>query len=76
INEYLSLGKSVVSSDFADLEEFKHCCHIVQSKEEFSESLKQAARQNSIEQKQKRISIAKENSWRNRAKQLEEWIDG
>lgn len=74
INEYLSLGKAVVSTDFSDLDEFKTICHIVHSKEEFSEALKNAVATDNLTRKQERVTVANLNSWRNRAKLLSDWI--
>ncbi|WP_420386820.1 glycosyltransferase [Roseivirga sp.] len=74
INEYLAMGKPVVSTDFSDLSDFTQVAEITSNKEEFLKALKRIIRYNSRLKTQKRIEFAKANSWENRARQFAEAI--
>ncbi|UZS00105.1 glycosyltransferase [Chondrinema litorale] len=67
INEYLAAGKPVVSTDFANLQEFVQIVSICQSKNEFLDSIQQEFILNNHDKITKRIELAKQNSWGNRA---------
>ncbi|MEP0712718.1 glycosyltransferase [Algoriphagus sp.] len=63
INEYLAAGKPVISTDFADLEEFKGLIKVAQTQEEFMELIAKEIRYNNRVKISKRISFARQNSW-------------
>lgn len=70
INEYLAMGKPVVSTDFADLSDFKSLISVSQDSESFAQLLERELRGNTRLRIQKRISFAKQNSWESRAKEF------
>jgi len=78
--EYISAGKPVVSTKLPELEEFKDICYLAQTKEEFLSMLDKALAEkefDNFEQLiQKRIDIAKDNSWDSRVESLYEEIEG
>lgn len=71
VNEYLALGKPVVSTDFADLRDFEKVIAIGESHDQFAESLKKQVRYNNRARIQKRIEFAKQNGWDKRAEEFE-----
>lgn len=68
INEYLAMGKAVVSTDFADLSDFSEITAIATNPEEFVTAIRQA--QNGAASKAARKAFAQANSWQHRAKQF------
>ena len=67
INEYLAMGKPVVSTDFADLSDFDKLIGIGSDTPSFINALKKALRYNSRLKAQKRMAFAQENSWEKRS---------
>jgi len=73
INEYLALGKPVVSTDFAFLSEFSGVAYITRTPQAFEDAMLQAlyvnekTNQPEIEQ---RKAFASQNSWDERARQF------
>lgn len=74
INEYLAMGKPVVTTHFSDLSDFKKVAEIAESKEDFLKAIKRSIRYNSRLKVQDRIEFAKGNSWENRAQEFAEAI--
>lgn len=74
INEYLAMGKPVISTDFADLCDFYGQIAIGKTQEEFIGHIKKQIRYNSRIKAQQRIEFAKENSWDQRADRLRSLI--
>lgn len=70
INEYLAMGKPVVATNFSDLSDFSKVAEVVDSKEEFLNTIKKSIKYNSRIKTQKRIDFAKQNSWENRAREF------
>ncbi len=70
INEYLAMGKPVVSTDFADLADFKSLISIADDSEEFVQSLERELKGNTRLRIQKRIRFAEQNSWESRAEEF------
>lgn len=74
INEYLAAGKPVVSTDFADLQEFKTTISVSHSNTQFMEFLKNEFLTNNPEKVKQRMGLAKSNSWEYRANSFKELI--
>lgn len=70
INEYLAMGKPVVSTDFADLSDFKFLISIADKAELFVQSLERELKGNTRLRIQKRIKFAQQNSWESRAEEF------
>jgi glycosyltransferase involved in cell wall biosynthesis len=66
-NEYLAVGKPVVSSEFANLPEFKPFIHFASSKESFLNAVKEELHSDNEIKKRERIKFASGNSWEKRA---------
>ncbi|WP_044210399.1 glycosyltransferase [Flammeovirga sp. OC4] len=69
INEYLSVGKPVLTTPFTNLDDFKDVIHIYNDDASFEEELTKALK-DSTEQVTQRKKIAKNNKWENRASQF------
>ncbi len=68
INEYLAMGKPVVSTHFGDLSDFSNLISIAENQEEFLYCLNRELKTNSRFRIQKRIDFASGNSWEERQK--------
>lgn len=75
INEYLAAGIPVITTDFADLSDFKGVVSIASTTTQFDEQLKLALRQSSPEEINLRIATARENDWSARALEMEKLIE-
>ncbi len=71
INEYLSAGLPVISSDFASLKDFESLISIATSKEEFVQAIRLEGDSNSSDKELQRIDAARQNDWSTRAKIVE-----
>ncbi|KXX70521.1 glycosyltransferase [Flammeovirga sp. SJP92] len=69
INEYLSVGKPVLTTPFTNLEDFEEVIHIYDDAPSFEVELKKALK-DSKEKVARRKEIAKNNKWENRASQF------
>ncbi len=67
--EYISSGKPVVSVNLPELKQYSDICYLYNSSEEFNECITKALYE-SKDLKEKRIKIAKENSWDSRVKEI------
>jgi len=67
INEYLAMGKPVVSTDFADLTDFKNQVGVSKNPEEFEKEIRKQLKFNSRLKAHKRITFAQRNSWNQRS---------
>ena len=67
INEYLALGKPVISTDFADLSDFTKLISVGKDSAAFIDQIKKELLYNNRLKAQKRIKFAKGNSWDHRA---------
>jgi len=74
-NEYLAVGKPVVSSDFADLPEFNHYIHFASSKESFLNAVREELSKDNEIKKRERIKFASGNSWQKRAEDFSSIIE-
>lgn len=70
VNEYLAMGKPVISTDFADLSDFKQKISISKNHDGFVSLIKKEIRYNNRLKAQARIDFAKGNSWDERARML------
>ena len=61
--EYFSFGKPVVTIPIRELLKYSHLLYIYSDKNEFITCIDKALKENNISLKEKRILIAKENSW-------------
>lgn len=68
INEYLSAGLMVVSTDFADLSDFKNDISITSTHEDFLNGIKRQVSHSTSMKSTMRTLIGKTNSWAERAK--------
>jgi hypothetical protein len=71
--EYISSGKPVVSVRLPELEEYSEICYLYNTKEEFNDCIQKAL----IEEKdieEKRIDIAKKNSWDSRVGDILKYV--
>jgi glycosyltransferase involved in cell wall biosynthesis len=75
INEYLAAGLPIVSSDFSDLSEFKSIIRISSSKQKFLEMILEELDSDTPEKKNKRLEIAKSNSWEQRVNEISDIIE-
>jgi teichuronic acid biosynthesis glycosyltransferase TuaH len=76
INEYLSAGKPVVTTDFSeDIINFAEVAFVSRSHEEFIQNLSKALESDSEEKRQKRMIFSAANNWPARALELRQLID-
>lgn len=76
INEYLSAGKPVVTTNFsADIASFRNVAFISDSHEEFLDNITLAIKTDSTEQISTRVQYSSSNNWEARASQLIELIN-
>ncbi|GAL86512.1 hypothetical glycosyltransferas [Sporocytophaga myxococcoides] len=74
-NEYLAVGKPVVSSEFANLSEFKPYIRFAASRESFLNAVKEELNNDNENKKKERIKFASGNSWLNRAEDFSSIIE-
>jgi len=70
INEYLAAGKPVISTDFADLLDFKGMVKVCTTSEDFIARIAKEIRYNNRLKISKRIEFARQNSWESRTQQF------
>ena len=75
INEYLAAGLPVVSTDFASLEAFRDVVAVTATQEGFITAVQKALHDKSEQQEQKRVALARQHSWQERARELEVIIE-
>ncbi|MEW6618659.1 MAG: glycosyltransferase [bacterium] len=73
--EYLATGKPVVLTQLSAVEEYKEICYIARDKEAFAQNIEKALSENDLKGRQKRIEIAKENTWEVRIDQMSKLIE-
>ena len=74
INEYLATGLPVISTDFTSLDEFAEIISIAGDKESFVEIIKNHKNNSGPIKTEKGIELAKKNSWKQRSKDLYDYI--
>lgn len=76
LNEYISMGKPVVSTRFSpDLENFSEVIHIADNYREFLDAIELSLNTKEDEMEQHRLNMAETNNWSNRVKFLDALID-
>ncbi len=73
--EYISCGKPMVSVRLPELEQYSEYCYLADDKEDFLNKLEVALSENDIELANKRIQLARNNSWHARFKQIRKEFD-
>jgi teichuronic acid biosynthesis glycosyltransferase TuaH len=69
INEYLSAGKPVVSTNFSsDIQSFQRVAHITENHQQFVSAIDTAINEDSIEYVQNRVNFSSCNTWEARAR--------
>ncbi|MFX0201437.1 MAG: glycosyltransferase [Candidatus Hodarchaeota archaeon] len=72
LHEYLILGKPVVATSLPELEQFSDMIWVARTKEEFLHHIRAALNESDEGIRNKRIDIAKANSWDERINQITE----
>ncbi len=79
LNEYLAMGKPVISSDLPELQGFKKeygdVVYIGKDSEEFGRLINHAIEENNEELSKRRIKAAEDNSWESRIERMCELIE-
>ena len=75
INEYLAMGKPVVSTGFSDLSDFYSYISIADDAKSMLKAIQRELKGNNRMRIQKRIKFAAMNSWANRASQLAAFLE-
>ncbi|MFH1478573.1 MAG: ElyC/SanA/YdcF family protein [Candidatus Omnitrophota bacterium] len=79
LNEYLIMGKPVVSTKLPEItffnEQYGDIVYIANDKEEFQDLISKAFEEKEISLKNRRIEIAKENNWENRIEKMSKIIE-
>ena len=79
LNEYLAMGKPVVSSCLPEIDsfnkKFNNIVYVGKNVEEFCECIKLAIEGDDEGLRKRRIEVAKENSWKNRIEQMSSLIE-
>lgn len=73
--EYLATGKPVVLTELPAIKEYSEVCYIAKDKEEFIRHLEQSLRENDEQLINKRIEIAKKNTWEIRIEEISKLIE-
>lgn len=76
LNEYLASGKPVVSTDFADLSGFEGLIRVADDATEFVAEVEAALAERDAQLAKRRREIAQANSWTNRARAVDDAIQG
>ncbi len=75
LNEYLAVGKPVVSSPIEAVKtHFSDCVAIAETTDDWIAAIEQALTQGGVGSPALRQTIARQNSWDNRVDQLEQWL--
>ncbi len=79
LNEYLAMGKAVISRDLPEVVAFKEMygdiIYIAEDSKGFSHYIDIALNENNHPLKERRIDVARENSWENRIEEMSELIE-
>lgn len=74
--EYLATGKPIVLTELPAVNEYREISYIAKDKEEFVRYIRQALTEDDLPLKQRRIEIAKENTWEVRIEEMSKLIEG
>jgi len=79
MNEYLAMGKAVVSTNLPEIAQFngtyEGSVYIAQSEKEFGGLIEKALAEDSDDARKRRIAAAKENSWANRIHRMSDLME-
>lgn len=79
LNEYLAMGKAVVSTSLPEVvafnKEYQGILYISENEEDFSEHIKKAISQDSADLIARRVEVARENGWENRIEKMSHLIE-
>jgi glycosyltransferase involved in cell wall biosynthesis len=71
INEYLAAGKPVIATNFSeDIYTFKDIAYVVDSHEEFLQTIDKAIAENNEDRRRARMQVAEQNTWSARVEQF------
>ncbi len=70
LHEYLAAGKPVVSTPFGTMDHFARVVYLAPTPEAFERRIERAMAEDCAELQQKRIAVAKANSWDVRAREI------
>jgi len=73
--EYLATGKPIVMSELSALKEYSEICYLAKDKEEFVRYIECSLRENDAQLSQRRIEIAKKNTWEVRIETISRLIE-
>lgn len=73
-NEYLAMGKPVVSTNFADLSDFKGKIDLTHNENEFIEAVHARLLEHDLFEIEERKHFAHQNSWQNRAELMGKYL--
>lgn len=78
LNEYLIMGKPVVSANLSEVETFNkdngNVLYLASNKEEFAKMISRAIAEDSIGLREQRIEVAQKNSWTNKIEEMSDII--
>lgn len=69
-HEYLAGAKPIVSVNIPELEPFRNVIYISQNAEEFLSNIRFAIKENTSDKVQKRIEVARQNTWDKRVEEI------
>jgi uncharacterized SAM-binding protein YcdF (DUF218 family) len=79
LNEYLAMGKAVVCTALPEIIEFNKkypdILYIARDRKDFSDYIRKATMEDSLGAANRRIAVAKENSWKNRIEEMGKLIE-
>lgn len=79
LNEYLAMGKAVISKDLPEIKLFNRkygqIVYVATDVAEFSRCIEKALRKDNKDLMKRRIEIAKENSWENKIEEMSHLIE-
>lgn len=79
LNEYLAMGKAVVSTDLPEVRSFNqkygNIVYIGKDMGEFSRAIKDALKEDTVQARDRRIEVARDNSWQRRIEEMSGLIE-
>lgn len=73
--EYLATGEPVIVNGLPELKCYSHVIKIASNREEFIKKISECLKDDTSEERQKRIELAKQNTWENKARRQKEIVD-
>ena len=70
LHEYLACGRPVVSTCLENLKDFQHVLYFAEGLEDWIENIQRCLEEQNAELRQKRIAVARENSWDARVEEI------